>query len=205
MNAANRVVNRLLLFVAGIALLVVSAAAALRSASAAEVRPAWWRDVEAALNAAWGVASGWTVELGDAASIAVLPVVAVATALVVLVIAVVVMATRRRGRTHDVLDLASDAGRTVVDRQVADAVLCAPLLARPDVVSARAEGYLIRGRRTIGLAVRVQPGAALDSVLETADAAISEWDLLSGDKQPVVVHLSDRSWRDALRPKTRVR
>jgi hypothetical protein len=204
MNAANRVVNRLVLFLSGIVLLGVAAAAALQSASVADVAPAWWSDAKTSVEEGWAAAAGGTVTIPGAASFVILPVIAVAVVVAMLVIALVILATRRRGHTRNVMDVNADAGRTVVDREVADAVLCAPLLDRPDVVSARADGYLIRGRNVVGLAVRVQPGAALDSVLTTAHASIAEWDSLRGERQPVVVHLSDRAWRDALRAKTRL-
>lgn len=203
MNGANRAVNRLVLFVVGMVLIALAVGAALQAASADEVHPEWSSAAKAFLGQAWAIAAGWTVSLGATASFAVLPVIAVIVVLAVLVAALVILATRRRGRTRDIMHVSTDGGRTVVDRQVADAVLGAPLLARHDVVAARADGYEIRGRTAIRLAVRVQPGAALDSVLKTADDAIAEWDALSGERQPVVVHLSDRAWRDVLRPRTR--
>ncbi|QYM65196.1 hypothetical protein [Microbacterium sp. Se5.02b] len=50
----------------------------------------------------------------------------------------------------------------------------------------------------------MRPGAPLGAVVDAAEAAIREWDELLGERIPIMLHLSDRRWRDAFRSPRRV-
>lgn len=198
MNATNRVLNRGLLLVLGITLLAAGALAMV-----AGLQP----DTLAAWPARAVEASGMlgSVEMSSLGPVPVVAVIALAAALLVVVLLIVFVFTRGKGRTRNVLRVDTDGGRTVVDRNVAEAVLAGTLTARSDVLSARTGTYLVRGERAVELAVTVQPGASPDRVLAAAEAAVDDWDALLGARTPVLVHLADRSWRDGLRSRTRVR
>lgn len=205
MNATNRIMNRVLLFLAGVVLLgggLVALAAGVLSAGNA---PAWMQRPAGAVAEAWASAADWTWEVAGIGTVSVPAVLAAAAVVVLAVLLIVFLSTRRRGGSKTVLEVDAAGGRTTVDRNVADAVLTEMLLARPDVLSARTGAYRIGRARAVELAVVVQPGASLGAVVAAAETAIGEWDRLLGARIPILLHLSDRRWRDALRSTTRVR
>lgn len=204
MNATNRVTNRVLLFLTGVILLIAGAASLASGLFSAGDPPVWIREPVAAASDAWVTAAGWTVELGAIGAVPALLLIAAAVVVVLAVLLLVFICTRGRGRTKSVLWIDADEGRTTVDTSVADAVLTAPLLDRPDVLSARASTYRVKKTRAIELAVIVRPGASLANVVSAAEAAISDWDALLGSRVPVMLHLSDRRWRDAFQSRSRV-
>lgn len=204
MNATNRVTNRVLLFLTGVILLLVGAASLASGLFSAGDPPAWFREPVAAASDAWVTAAGWSVDLGAIGAVPVLLLIAAAVVIVLTVLLLVFVCTRGRGRTKSVLWIDAEDGRTTVDTSVADAVLTAPLLDRPDVLSARASAYRVKKTRAIELAVIVRPGASLANVVSAAEAAISDWDALLGSRVPVMLHLSDRRWRDAFQSRARV-
>lgn len=205
MNATNRVVNRLVLFLAGVVLLAAGAAALLAGLLAAGVLPPWAQGVLPVVSTAGSSFASSTVEIVGVGTVQVAPLIAGAVVLVLTVLLLVFLFTRGRGRANSVLEVDAREGCTIVDRNVADAILTAPLTARPDVLSARVGAYRVRRTRAIVLAITVQPGASLGAVLSAAETAVRDWDELLGTRIPIMVHLSDRRWRDALRPRARVR
>lgn len=205
MTSTNRILNRLVLLVAALVLLAAGALLIATGASQVAAAPAWLADWSGGASEVWTDAAEWTVDIAGVGAIAVWLLIAAVTGLVLVVLLLVFVFTRGRGRSASVLDVETPHGRTTVDRSIADAVLGESLMRRPDVVSARADAYRVRSARAIALAVRVQPGASLARVIAATETAVEEWDRLLGTRVPVVLHLSDRSWKDALRPRTRVR
>lgn len=200
MNATNRILNRGLLLVFGIVLLVAGAASL-----AAGLEPAWlgpWPKRTADVFAAFGEPS---IELAGVGAVSVAVLVALGAALLLAVLLTVFVLTRGRGKTKTVLRIDADRGQTIVDRNVAEAVLAGALAERLDVLSARTGAYDVRGIRAVELAVTVQRGASLSRVLAAAESAVDDWDGLLGARIPILVHLADRSWRDGLLARTRVR
>ncbi|MFI9486697.1 hypothetical protein ACIG47_09925 [Promicromonospora sp. NPDC052451] len=201
MRSGSRVLNRALLLVCGL-LLAAAGTAAVLTASAPgrsgwtppEPAPRW---LAQARESAEGLPS-----VGGAPGATL---VALGAALLLAVLLVVFVATRGRGGTTTVLRLAGQDGSTRVDRDVAAAMLSEVLAERPDVLGARTRVHRVRGVETIGLAVTVRRGADLSRVLTAAHEAVDTWDELAGVRIPVLVHLSDRSWLDGLRPAGRVR
>ncbi|NJI60674.1 hypothetical protein HCX50_14675 [Microbacterium oxydans] len=205
MNATNRFVNRSVLFLVGAALLVAGVVALAAGVLAAGDPPPWVRRPAAEVAAAWESARGWTWQVMGIGPVSVLLLLAVAAVLVLTVLLVVFLISRRRGRSKTVLDVDTATGRTTVDRNVVDAVLTEPLVRRPDVLSARTGTYRVGQTRAVELAVIVRPGAPLATVVAAAEAAIDEWDDLLGSRIPILLHLSDRRWREGFRSPTRVR
>lgn len=204
MKATNRVMNRIVLFIAGAILLIGGAAALVAGLLAAGDPPVWAQGLLASVEEAVA-AAGWSIDVAGVGSVSLLLLIAAAAVLILTVLLSVFVFTRRRGGSAIVLEIDGVAGSTTVDRNVADAVLTAPLVSRPDVVSARTAAYRVRKTRAIELAVTVQPGASLQAVVAAAESAIRDWDELLGTRVPIMLHLSDRRWRDSLRPRTRVR
>jgi hypothetical protein len=200
MNATNRVLNRAVLLVFGVVMLVAGATAITFG-----LQPEWaepWGTRAAEVASTLGEPA---IEVTGAGTIPVAALAALAAAALALVLLVVFVFTRGRGRAKSVLRADVAGGRTVVDRNVAEAVLAGTLAERSDVLSARTGAYLVMGTRAVELAVTVQRGASLDRVLAAAEAVVDEWDALLGARVPILVHLADRNWRDALRHRTRVR
>lgn len=205
MNPSNRIMNRVLLFLTGVVLLVGGLVALAAGVLAAGDPPAWMRRPATAVAEAWASVADWTWEVAGVGTLSVLAVIAVAAVVLLAVLLIVFLSTRKRGRSKTVLEVGTAGGRTTVDRNVADAVLTGALLERPDVLSARTGAYRIGRARAVELAVVVQPGASLGAVVAAAETAVGEWDRLLGARIPILLHLSDRGWRDALRSTTRVR
>lgn len=204
MNATNRVMNRIVLFIAGAILLTCGAAAAVAGLLGAGDPPVGVQGILTSAEQA-GAAAAWSIDVAGVGTVPLVLLIAAAAALILTVLLLVFVFTRRRGGSRNVLEVDAAGGTTTVDRNVADAVLTAPLISRPDVVSARTGAYRVRKTRAIELVVTVQPGASLGAVVTAAESAIRDWDELLGTRVPIMLHLSDRRWRDALRPRTRVR
>lgn len=204
MNAANRVLNRGVLLLTGLLLAGAGAIALLYG-----IRPDWARPwiswLDGAVADVTANVAALRLPLGGGAELRGIAVVLLIAAVVVLMIAVLFLFTTRRGRTHDVLRLSSARGRTVVDRNVVDALLRRPLNARHDVLAVRTAAYTVRGAPAVALAVTVRKGAPLGAVLDAADVAVRRCDEVLGARMPVLVHLQDTRWRDAWRARTRVR
>jgi len=205
MNATNRVMNRVLLFVAGAVVLGVGVGALAAGVIAVGDSPAWLQRPLSAVADAAATVSVSTWQLAGVGTVPVLLVVAAAAAVLLTVILLVFLATRGRGGTKTVLEVDAPDGRTAVDRTVLDALLTEPLIRRPDVLSARTSAYRIGRTRAVELAVTVRPGAPLGAVVAAAEAAVRAGDALLGARIPIMLHLSDRRWRDAFRAPTRVR
>ena len=191
MNATNRILNRALLLLVGLVLVAAGLAGV-----AVAVRPPW----------ATGVIDGagrWLANVPAAP-----PVIWATAGLAAAVLAVLLIAfvfTRGRGRTATVLRAKTAVGVTTVDRDVADAVLAGPLRSRPDVISAHTAVYCVKGAPAIRFAVTVRQGADLSRVLAAAGRSTADWDALAGRPIPILLHLTDRGWRDGLRSAVRVR
>lgn len=204
MNTTNRFVNRMLLFAVGVVLLVLGVGALAAGILATGDAPAWIKQPASAVSDALATAFEWTWQVPGVGSVSVPLVLAAGTLLVLIVILVAFLSTRRQGHSKTVLELGGAGGRTVVDRNVAEAVLTDSLLRRPDVLSARTGAYRIGRKRAVELAVIVRPGAPLGAVVAAAEHAVREWDELLGKRIPILLHLSDRRWRDGFRSPTRV-
>lgn len=203
MNATNRLVNRGVLLLIGAGLLVVGA-----FALAVGARPSWAGD---ALAVAVRTSRDLRTRI-DEVSVPLLggeidgPVLVLAVlGLLVAIAAVAFVLTRGGGRTADVVRIAGDGGRTAVDRSVADAVIAGALGGRPDVLSARTAAYRVRHQPAVSVTLSVRKGAPLAAVLAAAERAVGEWDVLAGERTPVMIHIADPRWRDALRSRSRVR
>ena len=204
MKATNRAMNRTVLLLVGVVALVAGAVAIAAAVLAVGNPPVWLQRSAAAAEGTWHRAAGWSWDVPSVGTVAVLPVLAAAAAVLLTVLLVVFLCTRRSGRTGAVLEVDGVDGRTTVDLSVAEAVLTDPLLRRAEVLAARASAYRVGKVRAVELAVIVRPSASLGEVVAAAENAVREWDRLLGVRVPIMLHLSDRRWRDALRSPSRV-
>lgn len=204
MNSTNRVLNRIVLAVCALLLAVVGAAAVLIG-----IRPVWAdglvRDAEHRVDAVIADLPTATISMPGAGNVPVVILAALAAALMLAIALTVFVFARGRGGVREVSRDAASDGRTIVDRNVVDDVLTGALSSRPDVLSSRTGVYLVRGARTVRLAVTVRKGASLGDVVTAAEHAISDWDSLLGGEIPVLIHLTDRGWLGRYRSAARVR
>lgn len=204
MNATNRLVNRMLLLVAGMILLAAGGVALAAGVLAGGDAPSWLQQPASTVSAAVESAAAWTWQFPGVGPVSVLLLLTAATAVLLVIALIAFLATRRRGRAKAVLEVDVAGGRTTVDRNVAEDVLTEPLIRRPDVLSARAAAYRVGRKYAVALAITVRPGAPLGAIVAVTEKAVREWDELLGARIPILVHLSDRRWRDAFRSPTRV-
>lgn len=196
MNATNRIMNRALLALGGVILAAAGLAAVIGT-----VRPEW-------AAGSYATVTGWAeraLAAADAPAFAVpgdppvFVIAALALAVVVTVLLVAFLLTRHRGRTATVVTATTPGGTVTVDGSVAEAVLAGPLRRRRDVLAAHLRAYRVRGVAAIRLSITVRRGADLAQALAAAENAVAAWDALAGARVPVLIHLTDRTWRDALR------
>lgn len=200
MNSTNRVLNRALLLISGMLFAAAGIAALLWVVRPAQLEPALAgveRSIDDALHGQSAAVFG--------SDIPVALIAASAAALILAVALIIFVFARGRGGVHEVARIRAVDGRTDVDRNVVDAVLSGALTARPDVLSARTGVFLVKGVRTVRLAVAVRQGASLGDVLAAAERAIREWDSLLGGETPILIHLTDRGWLGRYRSAVRVR
>lgn len=205
MNATNRIVNRALLLVTGLALAVVGAFLALASGRL----PAW---ADGVLDTVAGWLSGigdWLgsfwFELPGGVALSGAAVLAIAKIIVLLVLLIIFLSTRGGGKTATVLRVSGEQGETALDANLADTLIAARLRESTDVLSASTSVYRVRRAPAIRLAVTLRRGARLPRVLDEVQHAVSDWDALAGTTIPVILHLQGRGWLDRWRSATRVR
>lgn len=204
MTSSGTAANRGVLLGAGVLLLGAGAALLVAGLRATGALPAPVESVLAPVDAAveWSGARGLVLAAGF---VPLGIVVAIIAAVLLLVLLIAFLLTRGRRRERTVLRLEGPNGDTAVDHSVAEEILAAPLAERADVLSARVTARRIGHQTALGLVVTPRPGAALGQVLAATDAAVQEWDALTGARMPLVVHVADRGWRELFRSRQRVR
>lgn len=203
MRTRSRILNRMLLLLAG-ALALIGALLAARPVLPPRLVAPWWEPLRSASGDLVDSVGRWRIPLG-AEVVDARAVVLGGIGVVIAVLLVAFLATRRRRRTRTVLAFADRDGTTAVDESIADAVLADPLRTRADVLSSRTRAYRVAGRTALRVAVVPRSGADLAGLLADAQQRASGWDALSGAQTPVVVHLADRGGWDRLRSAAKVR
>lgn len=204
MTSTNRALNRAVLMICALMLAVAGAAALLWA-----FRPGWAEGflagVERLIADVLAGAAASTLVISGIGEVPIALIAAFIVALILAVALTVFVFARGRGDVREVARTEAADGRTNVDRNVVDAVLTGALASRPDVLSSRTGVYLVKGARTVRLAVTVRQGASLADVLAAAERAIKDWDSLLGGEIPILIHLTDRGWLDRYRSAIRVR
>ena len=204
MNSTNRTLNRAVLIVCAMLLAVAGVAALLWALRPAPAEHAMVK-IERTVAAVVSDLSQSTVAIPGAGALPTALIVTFLAALILAVALTIFVFARGGGDVRDVAQIRASDGRTDVDRDVVGAVLNGALSARRDVLYSRTGVYLVKGTRTVRLAVVVCPGASLRDVLAAAERAIQDWDSLLGGESPVLIHLTDRGWLNRYRSAIRVR
>ncbi|MDH6180116.1 hypothetical protein M2152_000298 [Microbacteriaceae bacterium SG_E_30_P1] len=169
MTSSNRVINRMLLALVGLAALVAAAYVTVRA------YPALIPTISIpALPAVEGAALWY---LAGASGI----VVALSIAWIV---------TRGRGSTHDVIHENTPFGVVEVDVRVVSDLVSAQLANRQDIVGVSVNAYRVRRAATLALTVTVRSGADIERVRDDVALAVAEVDTQLESRLPVVVHIT---------------
>ncbi|MEE6389018.1 hypothetical protein V3G71_09240 [Microbacterium paraoxydans] len=205
MTSAGTTANRIVLFGGGILLLGGGLALLAAGVRDVGVLPAPVEDALAQADGLVAWSGAWGLDIPGAGFVPLWAVVGIATAALLVVLLGAFLLTRRPRRERTVLRLVGGGGTTTVDRSVAEELLAVPLADRADVLAARVTSRKVGREIALGLVVTPRPGAALGQVLAAADAAVQEWDAVTGTRMPVVVHIADRGWRELFRSRQRMR
>lgn len=199
MNDTNRVVNRLLLALVGVACLLASGLAVLLLVSPA-AREQWAsvsRSVVPALDAAFGR------PLWPSTGLSLAAVGALAAAVVFVVLLAVLVLRAGRGSTSTVVTAAGDDGSTEVAADVASALLRDRLQSVPGVAGVDVSAYRVRREPALRLTVRCRRGASPRIVADAVEEAVGLLDTAIGVRLPVFAQLIG-GFRARLRPAVRI-
>ncbi|WP_187978074.1 hypothetical protein [Mycetocola sp. JXN-3] len=205
MNATNRIVNRALLLVTGLALAIVGAFLVLASGKL----PRW-------ADGLLDTVAGWLGTLGDwlgsfwfefpgGVALSGAAVLLIAKLVILLVLLIIFLSTRGGGKTATVLRIEGGQGDTELDANLVENLIAARLRESTDVLSAGTGVYRVRRAPAIRLSITLRRGARVPRVLDEVERAVRDWDALAGTTIPVILHLQGRGWLDRWRSATRVR
>lgn len=192
MNNTNRALNRIGIFLFGLVVLVLGAAAALAAAI-----PGWfdgWKSVAATV----GDSSADVVErttLGGLGQSWLL--IAIPAACVVLIVLLVVSVFRQgHGRTQALVDdrpvRQTDAadGAVIVDGKVAEESLQHALDTHPGIVSSDVSTFDVKRTPVLRITVNVRRGISPSAIRTFVDDTVAAWDSVLGREVPVLVQIN---------------
>jgi hypothetical protein len=163
MTSSNRLLNRILLAVVGLAALAV-AATAVWPAVTGSVLPVVVPD----LDTTWALG------------------VLTAAAVVTVVLCVAWIGTRGRGRTRAALH----TGDVRIDTSAVEAIVKERLSASPDVAGVRLQGYRVRRQRMLLLTVQARRHPDLPRLRSDIAGAIDTVDTVLGTRLTAVAHVT---------------
>ena len=165
MTRSNRVVNRVLLALVGLAFLTVAAWIANRYFAAVDV---------------WAITVPETQWLWVAAS----------TCLVLIVLAVVWIATRGGGRARTLVTATDDEGHGSIEARVAADLIADDLERIPDIVDVTARAFRVSGRIVLELVVTTRRAADVRLVVDSVGRAVASLDDVLATRIPVLLHVA---------------
>lgn len=188
MNQTPRLLNRLILGLAGLLLLALGAAA-IALAVAPAIREAWSRPADDALT---GLGGFWANAAESTPGHSVWWLAVIATAVLLIVLAIIVVTRQGRGRTGRLLarDGTDLPGTVDLSVGVAEQALTEALASRPEIVSVNVAGYRVGADTQLRIAVSPRPGAAPDEIADLVEARLRDWDALLGTELPALISLT---------------
>ncbi|MGG7507833.1 hypothetical protein [Plantibacter sp. YIM 135249] len=194
MNSTNRGLNRLLLFIVGL-VLVALGAAALAVVTVPFVAD-WWRDDRAAVLdtiAGWFSWNPFSAVPGVVGDVDPTPMVApvVGVVLLALVAALLVAFVLRqgRGRTNLVHRAPAEHGEVVLEADVVARALGDALADTAAFSAVRVSAWEAGRERALKVALTCRRGVSPRTAVETVGAAVESLDALLGVELPVLVEL----------------
>lgn len=185
MNSTNRFLNRALIFLTGMILMLLGAAAIVLAATPAFARA--WSD------------TGRTVRQTTARWVAATRVpgthiswwwIALLGGLLLIVIALVVFIFRQgHGRTSQfVSSIRTDAGITIIDSRIPEQLLEDALRDQPALVGSRVSTYLVRRHPVLKVSVSARRGMSPKDILNQVETTLNALEQVIG--QPVLAFVN---------------
>lgn len=171
MNTHGRVLNRTLLFLLGIAAVVIAAVAA-------------WPVVTGGPVPYVGQGLAFLQDRGASLTVLAWIVAGVLAAGVVVALALILTRPPRRIRA------AIDGDGISIDTTVVEGIFENALTETPDVLAVSSSTAVRRGRRTVALKVQLRPRADLAGVIAAVEKALQTTDHHMGVRLPIAVHLT---------------
>ena len=165
MTRSNRVMNRVLLALVGLAFLTVAAWIANRYFSVVDVFAIGVPDV----RGLWITAS---------------------ICLVLIVLAIVWIATRGGGRARTLVTAADDEGHGSIEARVAADLVADDLARIPDIVDVSARAFRVSGRVVLELVVTTRRAADVRLVVDSVGRAVAGLDDVLATRIPVLLHVA---------------
>ena len=193
MNNTNRGLNRFGIFVVGLVLLVVGAAAA-----AAAAIPEWlktWKSVAGSVDDSVGDVVENTAA-GPAGQSWLLLAIAAACLVLIVLLAVFIF---RQGRGHTrvlVTDAAAGPrgekteGAVIIDGAVAEQSIRAALETHPGLMSTSVSTFAVKRTPVLRITTTVRRGVSPQAVRSFVDETVAAWDTVLGREVPVLIQIN---------------
>ncbi len=189
MNATNRAVNRLILFISGIVL--VAAGAAAVTASVWPVAADVWKTVMSTA-ADWMVVADKDTRIADSTAVSWFVVAVLAALLVVVVVAVLVIARLGGGRSSSVIRAEAGEGAqgpvTIRQEFAADAITHS-LDRHQEILFVRVRGRRVRGADVLHVSVTPRQNTSPVDVANTVTNLVDNLATLTGRETPTYVSI----------------
>ncbi|WP_440709525.1 hypothetical protein [Herbiconiux sp. YIM B11900] len=199
MNATNRALNRMLVFVVGLLLAIVGAGAAAL-ALVPVVRDAWVGASGTVSSQVTGFLQG--NPLGDTG--ASWPLAAALVLLVLAIVLLIVFVVRQGGgHTRTAVTERADDGTILVDSSVAEHTLEDALATHPEFVASHVSTYAVRHEPVLKISVTCRRGVSPADASRIVDDTLTALDRLLGRELPALVQLSG-GFRARVRSTTRL-
>jgi len=163
MTRSNRLLNRIILALLGLAL-VASAAAVWLLEPASVIEPA-----EITTTGLW---------------------ITAAALLAVVVLAALWIFSRGRGQVRTLIRRSDDAGAASIESRVVADLIADDLARVPDVLGVTASAYRVRGQVALELRVTTRGAADIRLVVDSVERALDELDDLLETRIPVLLHVA---------------
>lgn len=169
MTRSNRFLNRLILIIVALALLVAAAyllAPQLHTWMPAISLPRLPDPTPTGL---------WIVAVGCVGAI---------------ILAIVWIVTRGRGRTPRMITLTDKDGGLAIDAHVVSDLVGEALSANPDVVTAGASAFMVRGSRMLSIRLEARRGSDLPALIRSTEKIVSDLDEVIQQRIPVLLQVA---------------
>ncbi len=196
MNTTPRLLNRIVILIAGIAALALGAAA-IAVATAPDLAGSWTDGARAARTALGRFAG--TTAFGPDGGHSWLWFAAIGLCAVGIVLSILLILRQGRGRTRTLLrrpaaaaqqeDPASPRGAVVIEARVAEQAIVAALVQHPELLSVQASTHLIRGTRGLRITAASRRGISPTRTVELIERTVRAWDAALGEEVPVLIEL----------------
>lgn len=109
---------------------------------------------------------------------------------VAIVLAILWIVTRGRGRTPRMITLHQNDGDLGIDARVVSDLIGHALSANPDVVTAGASAFTVRGSRVLSIRVEARRGADLPNLISSVESVVADLDQVIQQRIPMLLQVA---------------